>query len=96
MEATRRKFLGSGALLAWSLVGCQKREFSCNEATGLNPADKVAREASGYADRTADPKRSCATCQQWEPGSDDGCGRCKIVRGPIHPLGTCKLFAARS
>jgi len=42
-----------------------------------------------------DPKLRCTACRQYVPASSsDACGSCKIMKGPIHPNGTCRAFAA--
>jgi hypothetical protein len=60
----------------------------------LDETDRVAREKLGYADRSPTPDKECARCVQYIE-AEQGCGTCKIVRGPIHPNGTCRQFAAK-
>jgi hypothetical protein len=93
----RRVFL----TLAWPVAlaplslgssGCSK-SFTCNDGTGLTPTDRTQREQFAYADRSSDIGKMCEDCIQFEPG--DGCGKCKVLPGPVHPQGTCTLFASR-
>jgi hypothetical protein len=93
----RRAFLtliGPGALAPLSLgsLGCE-RSLSCNDGAQLTPEERTRREQFAYADRSSDIGRMCEDCTQFEPA--DGCGTCKVLPGPVHPQGTCTLFAAR-
>lgn len=93
---TRRALLSrSGYALVAGLIGCKPREFSCSDALKLPEADQKARQAIAYVDRAADTARQCDACQHWQAAPPDACGACAVVRGPIHPLGTCRLFAKR-
>jgi hypothetical protein len=88
----RRGFL---VLLATaSTVSC-KKPFLCTDTSKLSPEEAQNRITLGYADTATDPKKTCANCQQYVP-SDDGCGGCKILKGPIHPNGSCKVHALRT
>lgn len=93
---TRRGLLCGGGLVAVATFACQKREYSCMDASQLPAPDAQARGAIKYVDRAADPNRQCDACQHWRPADKDNCGGCAVVRGPIHPLGTCQLFAKRA
>lgn len=50
---------------------------------------------AAYSDTSADPAKKCAQCIQFVAGAPDACGSCKVVKGPINPEGTCKLFVAK-
>jgi len=96
---SRRRFLieAAGLVGAAGAAGCAKaaaREFACTDTGGLAAEDVTARVNAGYTDHAPDPARACERCQQYM-GSSDGCGACKLVRGPIHPKGTCKVFTAK-
>jgi len=95
---SRRGLLASGGLLAvTSLVSCKKRELSCWDTGQLPQADVQARRAVEYVDLAPDPARACDACQHWQSGArEDECGACAVVRGQIHPLGTCRLFTKRA
>jgi hypothetical protein len=68
---------------------------SCSDLSGLTPDDVSARTALGYADTSMDPEQRCTKCRQYIPAPfADACGGCKVMKGPIHPNGTCRAFAA--
>jgi hypothetical protein len=95
----RHLVLGSAAGLAAlaGLSGCKKAQFSCDGVVGLSVEDIKLRNTLGYVDRSPDPKKSCALCQQFEPAPNEGaCGSCKMLKGPIHPDGSCKVYALRT
>lgn len=97
----RRSLLLGGvaglAALAGLSSGCKKAQFSCDGVVGLSVEDIQLRRTLGYVDRSPDPKKSCMLCQQFEPAPSDGsCGRCKMFKGPIHPEGTCKVYALKA
>ncbi len=77
-------------------AGCKSAAaFSCTDGKGLSAEDTAARAAMEYVDQARDPAKPCARCVQWVAAASDGCGGCKVLKGPIHPNGGCKLFAAR-
>jgi hypothetical protein len=87
---------GAGAA-SLALAACGKGPpSSCMDVSSLSPDDKAARGALSYLDKSTDPAKECTKCQQWvAPASIDQCGTCKVVKGPIHPNGTCKSFLAK-
>jgi hypothetical protein len=90
---SRRNWTVGTALALIPLSGCQKeKNLSCADDGALSEADRAARQAIEYQQSAPDPTRACERCVQWQESSD-GCGGCTVVAGPIHPLGTCKLFA---
>jgi hypothetical protein len=95
---SRRGFVATLASLSgWGALACSKAKassFSCTDVSALNDADRSARVALAYAERSPSADRECARCVQYIDASE-GCGSCKLVRGPIHPAGTCKSFAAK-
>lgn len=99
-EMRRREFLTRtlGFVGAAGLSACSKSqaatEFVCTDVGGLSDGDQAARTAAGYADRAPDPAHACDKCHQFLPAAD-GCGACKLLRGPVHPQGTCRVFAAK-
>lgn len=93
----RRAFLrliGPGTLapLALGAMACSK-SFTCHDGPKLTPGDRTNRERFAYVDHSSDIGKMCEDCIQFEPG--DGCGKCKVLPGPVHPQGTCTLFAPR-
>jgi hypothetical protein len=94
---TRRQALGLAALPLAAALGCKGSPSSCQDLGGLSAEEVRAREALEYLDRSADPTRTCAACLQFvEPGSAFSCGSCRLVRGPIHPAGSCRAYSARA
>lgn len=93
---SRRTFVAT-LLTGAGAVGCSKSKvppFGCTDVSALSEFDRGARVALAYTDRSASPEKECTRCVQYVE-ADQGCGTCKIVRGPIHPNGTCKSFAAK-
>lgn len=78
------------------LAACGGGELTCTDASGLPEPDRQARLAAQYVDRAPDPTRSCERCSFFQAGPASQCATCTIVRGPIHPEGTCQLWAAAS
>jgi hypothetical protein len=83
-----------GLLLLALASACKKASFQCTDVTGLTPDEITARTTLQYGDAAPDPNRTCEKCQQFVPS--EGCGTCKLLKGPIHPRGTCKAFALRT
>jgi len=95
---TRRELLE--ALPALFVLGCRKAEAlpeTCDEVT-LSSDDLATRRTLGYVDHTPyDDEKSCSACAQFvAPPDANACGGCKLLKGPIHPRGYCKAFAAKS
>jgi len=93
----RRVFLsvlGPAAFLPLALgtQGCSK-SFKCDGGGTLSPADQQLRAKFAYVDKSSDIARMCEDCIQFALG--DSCGTCKVLPGPVHPQGTCTLFAPR-
>ena len=94
-DLLKQSAVGLGALAG--LAGCSRpKAFSCVGVDGLAVDDILPRNKLAYSDVSTDPARSCATCQQFlPPPSDDQCGACKIMKGPIHPGGSCKSYVPK-
>jgi hypothetical protein len=83
------------AALAFAAACKKGAPASCDDKSGLAPDDVTVRSSLGYTDRSTDPAQLCIKCRQYVPApSSDACGTCKIMKGPIHPNGTCRAFAA--
>lgn len=95
---SRRTLLVSAGSMLFA-AGCKRAMAapeSCNETQALEADDRSARSALSYADRAADISKCCKGCTQWvAPGTDGSCGGCKLLKGPIHPDGSCKAFAPK-
>lgn len=96
---SRRTLLRGGALAGGLIaLGCKSSRTvpTCTDTAGLTPEELQARAALGYEDRCGDPAKACDHCVQWVDAPSDGaCGGCKVLKGPICPVGTCKAFAAK-
>jgi hypothetical protein len=93
---TRRHLLlvAPAAALAFAAACKKGQPASCGDTSGLAEADVTARNSLGYADRAMDAAQLCVKCRQYVPAPSSGaCGTCKIMKGPIHPNGTCRAFA---
>ncbi len=78
------------------LQGCKKAEFACDDASGLSEKDAELRTALEYVDRSPhDAAKKCADCAFYVPADEGECGKCTLVKGPIHPLGYCSSWAAK-
>lgn len=87
--------LSAAAVVPGFLVACSKKP-SCEDVTGLAPADlAVRRDTAQYVDVAADPAKKCNACAQYIPAAPNACGGCKVVKGPINPEGGCKLFVPK-
>jgi len=80
------------------LVGCRRSvdALTCTDVSGLPAEDASVRVRIAYVDRTTDTDRQCTSCQQFvTPKDDAACGSCKLLKGPVHPAGSCTLYARR-
>jgi hypothetical protein len=98
----RDLFQKSAALGVLVVVGgsaCTRTESpgpSCTDTSKLSPSDVQVRTSLAYSDASVDPARTCAACQQFLAEDTAPCGGCKVLRGPISPMGTCRALVARS
>jgi len=96
---SRRALLGHTACVVSLMVlpACSKKEpVTCG---GTNPSaeDQKIRTQLQYTDQAAEPARVCKNCVQYVEASEAGaCGTCKLIKGPIHPRGTCAVFTPMS
>lgn len=92
MRLTRRRLF---VLSAATLTGCAKLEaFTCTGVGGLSVEALTIRDRLAYRDLAPKPELACDLCTQYlPPPSGSGCGGCKVMPGPTHPKGTCKVFA---
>jgi len=81
-------------VFAAGVEACKKEPFGCMNTTGLSPDEVQARTNVLYADLSTDKSKTCEKCHQFVAGK--GCGTCKLLKGPIHPEGTCKAFTVKS
>ncbi len=100
---SRRELIKRGVVLsvvasapAALFTGCGSGELRCNDESALSTAERDARHGAGYAERAADRARACSGCNFYQAAGANACGSCTVVRGPIHPEGSCNLFVARA
>lgn len=95
---TRRRWLQVVLPTAFGLgaLACKKEELACDDSSGLQPADAEARKALEYKERADTPERACKNCAQYVEPEGSGCATCHIMKGPIHPDGSCKVFSPKS
>jgi hypothetical protein len=99
---SRRDVLLTGMRLALVVVGtaaCGKTRApqACLDVAALAPDDAHVRTVLAYTEPAPDPDKSCGSCQQFVAAADAGkCGACKVLKGPINPDGTCKVFTPKS
>ena len=100
---SRREMLGHTVQLAVIgsmpilLNACTKPKFSCQDVSGLAEADLELRSALEYRDDSPRGEQErCSSCAFYRAGKENACGQCTLVRGPIHPLGYCNSWAAKS
>ena len=99
LPLTRRRLLVVApiTLAALALGACAKKEpDACTSTLGLTNEEIKTRNSLAYADRSPDPKKHCIDCVQYvAPPSIDQCGSCKVLKGPVHPRGSCNVFAPK-
>ena len=74
---------------------CKRASFTCSDTSGLSADEIRTRATVGYTDLSSDPSRTCGHCQQFIESKSGGCGTCKLLKGPVHPDGTCKTFSLK-
>jgi hypothetical protein len=97
---SRRGLLGTAATAALAVVGvgvgvtgCKKAPLVCDGLPGIAPADVQLRTTLDYKDTSPALDRLCVDCTLYVAApTEDACGGCKVVRGPINPKGTCRVF----
>ncbi|HVH44030.1 MAG TPA: hypothetical protein VM925_16880 [Labilithrix sp.] len=83
------------ALAPAGLIACSKKP-TCSDVTGLTSDELTQRNVTAaYYDQSMDAAKKCALCAQFVPAAPNACGTCKVVKGPINPEGTCKLFVPK-
>lgn len=66
----------------------------CSDLSSLTENDMQLRENLKYVVETADPAKRCDNCQFYVT-TDETCGTCTILKGPIEPAGYCMTWAAK-
>ncbi len=71
--------------------------LTCTDETGLTDAEKAVRASLKYVDKADDPAKACKLCQLYKAAADDkSCGGCVIMKGPIHPDGSCASWVKKA
>ena len=85
----------AGGLGGFGALGCGKKDLTCTDVAGLSADEASARTTLGYGDKSPDAAKNCANCLQYTAGQPNACGACKVMKGPIHPAGYCKVWAQK-
>jgi len=68
----------------------------CNDVSTLTRDELATRTTFKYEAKATDATKPCDTCNFWEPAAEgDLCGGCTLVKGPIHPLGSCMSWVEK-
>ena len=71
--------------------------FNCMDTSGLAEADVTMRTTLEYTDTSPVPDKNCDNCVLYvAPVEGSNCGTCQTVKGPVHPLGYCTIWAAQT
>ena len=74
--------------------GSAEKDRPCDDLSGLTAQEKQTRKTFAYESRSEDPAKYCDICNFWKkPPEGEICGGCTLVKGPIHPKGTCNSWA---
>lgn len=90
--------LGATSVFSTVLAACggKSEPDSCSDVSSLGEAEKTARSALQYVDRSPQPDKQCKGCQLYQPAPEPSqCGGCQVVKGPIHPNGYCTAWAQK-
>lgn len=94
VRVERRRLLLSTAELGAAIIASScKRSETC-PTSQLSPEDAKLRETMHYTDHGLDPQKLCNGCQQYLANTDQDCGGCKLMKGFVHPAGSCAVFSA--
>jgi hypothetical protein len=100
---SRRAVLGRAAAAlavlttAGAAAGCKKKALMCDGPSvtdGVLTAEEVQlRKMLLYTDLAQTPDKACINCTLFVAAREaDTCATCKVIHGPVHPNGTCKIF----
>jgi len=84
------------ASLGLGMWACGKQApKSCLPKAGVSAQDQRLRTQLAYLEPSPSPEKLCIDCTYFVAQTDEGCGACSSVPGPIHPGGTCLLFRSK-
>jgi hypothetical protein len=96
---TALRVLGMVPLMSAGLAACggdKSGPESCNDVSALSDAEKAARSALQYVDKSPYPDKKCKLCNLYLPAAEASqCGGCQVVKGPVHPEGYCTAFVKK-
>ena len=70
--------------------------FTCTDTSGLTEMELTMRNTLQYVDASPDREKACGLCALFVAAvAGQNCGTCTIIKGPIHPKGTCTSFAPK-
>lgn len=94
----REALVGIAAVLIApaSLLACGKKQLTCTDTSGLSADETATRTTLGYVDQTPDPSKACSACQLYKAAAEGQCGGCGVIKGPVHPDGTCKSWVKKA
>lgn len=71
-----------------------KKAPSCEDMTGVDPAELEKRKALGYVNESPLPDKQCDNCKLWVPAKEGkDCGGCLLFAGPVSPGAHCTYWA---
>jgi hypothetical protein len=75
-------------------IGCRKREvMSCSDPASLTDAEISLRVSLHYSESSAQSDKVCARCAFSEASVDGKCRACKLLKGPVNPMGHCDSWS---
>src|SRR5690349_3888793 len=98
---SRRSFLARGLMLGAAAGALPvlasacggSSNLQCTDVSSLTPAELATRQSLEYTDHSPQADKRCSICRFFTAAqSQDQCGTCQLVKGPIHPDGMCKSF----
>ncbi len=88
-------FAGTTGLVLTACGG--KKALVCTDTTGLAAADVQMRQMQEYVDASSLPDKNCLSCNFYNVApAADACGSCKVLKGPVSPVGHCKLWVKKT
>ena len=70
--------------------------FTCTDTSGLTEQDLTIRNTLQYVDASSDPEKLCDGCALYVAAeAGQNCGTCTVIKGPIHPKGSCTSWAPK-
>jgi hypothetical protein len=97
---SRRSLLSSALSIAAvgtaadSLLACSKSAPLCSDPAHLTDAENSLRTSLNYQEHSGQDGQACAGCAFFQADKDSLCGTCKLLKGPVNPLGRCDSWSA--